>query len=146
MFNLQLPLSYIYRIFIFFIFFLILIIFLAKNKRIDFYLSLLAKPFHSFSAPTQQYVLIRKLQNFNWIWTFNSKGPFDKDYFCQLILLFRLFLLLFMGPTAFFCTIHKFHCTISVNFYLYLQYFQQKILNFSKKSGSQTNPKSVLCT
>ena len=25
---------------------------------------------------------------------------FDKDYFCQLILLFSLFLLLFMGPTA----------------------------------------------
>ena len=145
MFNLQLPLSYIYRIF-FFNFFLILIIFLAKNKRIDFYLSLLAKPFHSFSAPTQQYVLIRKLQNFNWIWTFNSKCPFDKDYFCQLILLFRLFLLLFMGPTAFFCTIHEFHCTISVNFYLYLQYFQQKVFNFSKKSGSQTNSKSVLCT
>ena len=146
MFNLQLPLSYIYRFFIFFIFFLILIIFWAKNKRIDFYLSLLAKPFHSFSAPTQQYVLIRKLQNFNWIWTFNSKCPFGKYYFCQLILLFKLFLLLFMSLTAFFGTILEFHCSISVNFYLYLQYFQQKVFNFSKKSGSQTNSKSVLCT
>ena len=146
MFNLQLPLSYIYRIFIFLIFFLILIIFWAKNKRIDFYLSLLAKPFHSFSAPTQQYVLIRKLQNFNWIWTFNSKCPFGKYYFCQLILLFKLFLLLFMSLTAFFGTILEFHCSISVNFYLYLQCFQQKVFNFSKKSGSQTNSKSVLCT
>ena len=55
-----------------------------------------------------------------------SKCPFGKNYFCQLILLFSLFLLLFMGPTILFGTIHGFHCTVSVNFYLYLQYFQQK--------------------
>ena len=147
MFNLQLPLSYIYRIFFFFnFFFLILIIFLAKNKRIDFYLSLLAKPFHLFSTPTQQCVLIRKLQNFNWIWTFNSKCPFGKDYFCQLILLFRLFLLLFMGLNALFGIIHGFHYIILANFYLYHKYFQQKVFSFSKNSGSQTDPKSVLCT
>ena len=42
----------------------------------------------------------------------------------QLILLFNLFLLLFIGPTALFSTIHEFHCTISINFYLYLQHFQ----------------------
>ena len=42
------------------------------------------------------------------------------------------------GPTALFGTIHRFHCTISANFYLYLQYFQQKIFNFSKINGSQT--------
>ena len=42
------------------------------------------------------------------------------------------------GPTALFGTIHGFHCTISANFYLYLQYFQQKIFNFSKINGSQT--------
>ena len=47
-----------------------------------------------------------------------------QDYFCQLILLFNLFLLLFMSFTAFFGTIHRFHCTISANFYIYLQYFQ----------------------
>ena len=42
-----------------------------------------------------------------------------------LILLFSLFLLLFMGSTVLFVTIYEFYYTISVNFYLYLQYFQQ---------------------
>ena len=41
----------------------------------------------------------------------------------QLILLFSLFLLLFMGFTAFFDTIYGSYCTISTNFYFYLQYF-----------------------
>ena len=50
----------------------------------------------------------------------------------QLILLFSLFLLLFMGPIALFGTIHEFHYTILVNFYLYLQYFQQKVLVSAK--------------
>ena len=36
----------------------------------------------------------------------------------QLIL--RLFLLHFMSPTTLFGTIHEFHCTILVNFYIYL--------------------------
>ena len=31
-----------------------------------------------------------------------TKCPFGKDYFCQLILLFSLFLLLFMGLTVLF--------------------------------------------
>ena len=65
--------------------------------------------------------------------------PFDKDYFCQLILLFSLFLLLFMDLTALFNTTYGFHYTISANFYLYLQYFWQKVFNFSKISKSQTN-------
>ena len=56
----------------------------------------------------------------------------------QLILLFNLFFLLFMNPTALFDTIYGFRCTISANFYLYLQYFQQKVFSFSKISGSQT--------
>ena len=38
------------------------------------------------------------------------------DKFCQFILLFSLFLLLFIDPTAFFGIIHKSHYTISVNF------------------------------
>ena len=54
----------------------------------------------------------------------NPKCPFGKDYFCQLILLFSLFLVLFMSPTALFGTIYGSHCSILVNFYLYLQYFQ----------------------
>ena len=42
-------------------------------------------------------------------------------------------------PTALFDTIHRFN--ILVNFYLYLQYFQQKVFSFSKINGSQTYPK-----
>ena len=42
----------------------------------------------------------------------------------QLILLFSLFLLLFMSFITLFGTIHRSHCIISTNFYLYLQYFQ----------------------
>ena len=60
-------------------------------------------------------------------------------YFCQLILPFSLFLLLFMDLTALFGTIHISHYTVSTNIYLYLQYFQQKIFSFNKISGSQTN-------
>ena len=59
----------------------------------------------------------------------------------QLILLFNLFLLLFIGHTALFGTIHWSHCTIAINFNFYLQYFQQKKkFSFNKISGSQTNP------
>ena len=36
----------------------------------------------------------------------DPKCMFGKNYFCQFILLFSLFLLLFMGPTALFDTIH----------------------------------------
>ena len=48
----------------------------------------------------------------------NDSVHFGKDYFYQLILLFNLFLLLFMGHTALFSIIHGSHCTISTNFYL----------------------------
>ena len=68
------------------------------------------------------------------------KCVFGSKLKSQLILLFSLFLLLFMGLIALFDTIYESHCTISVNFYLYLQYFQQKVFNFSKISGFQTNP------
>ena len=40
-----------------------------------------------------------------------------------------------------FFTIYGSHYTISTNFYLYLQYFQQKVFSFSKISGFQTDPK-----
>ena len=42
------------------------------------------------------------------------------NYFCQLILLFSLFLLLFMGLTALFGTIYRFHYTILANFSIVL--------------------------
>ena len=58
-------------------------------------------------------------------------------YFCQLILLFSLFLILFMSLIALFDTIHGSHYTISTNFYLYLQYFQQKVFSFNKINESQ---------
>ena len=43
----------------------------------------------------------------------------------QLILLFSLFLLLFMNPTTLFGTIHKFYCTISINFYFIYSTFKK---------------------
>ena len=55
---------------------------------------------------------------------FYVKCTFGNTYFCQLILLFNLFLLLFMGLTALFDTIHGLHYTFLTNFYLYLQYFK----------------------
>ena len=45
-----------------------------------------------------------------------------------------------IGLTALFCIIHGSYCTISVNFYFYLLYFQQKVFSFSKISRSQTDP------
>ena len=54
---------------------------------------------------------------------------------------FSLFLLLFMDPTALFRIIYGFHCIILANFYLYLQYFQQKVFSFNKISEFQTNHK-----
>ena len=59
----------------------------------------------------------------------------------QLILLFNLFLLLFISSIALFGTIYEFHCIISANFYLYLQYFQQKVFSFSKTNESKIEPK-----
>ena len=53
-----------------------------------------------------------------------SKVSVWQNYFCQLILLFSLFLLLLMDFAVPFDIIHGSHCTISANFYIYLQYFQ----------------------
>ena len=51
------------------------------------------------------------------------KCSFGTKLKSHFILLFNLFLLLFMGLTALFYIIHKSHCTISANFYFYIQYF-----------------------
>ena len=82
-------------------------------------------------------------------WRFEKPSTsclFGKDYFCQLILLFSLFLPLFMSPATLFDTIQGFYGTISANFYLYLQhfylylqYFQEKKIIFNKISGLQTD-------
>ena len=54
-----------------------------------------------------------------------------QDCFCQLILLFSLFLLLFMGSTILFGTIYRSYCTISAN-YIYLRYFSAKSFQFQQ--------------
>ena len=41
-----------------------------------------------------------------------------------------------MGLTALFSITHEFHYTISTNFYIYLQYFQQKVISFRVYLGS----------
>ena len=69
-----------------------------------------------------------------------TKYAFGSKLRNQLILLFSLFLLLFMGFTALFGNIHGSHYTISANFYLY----QQKIFSFSKINESRTGPNSNL--
>ena len=51
-----------------------------------------------------------------------------------------------MGSTTLFGIIYGSYYTISVNFYLYLQYFQQKNFNFSKINKSQIDPKCRKCT
>ena len=45
-----------------------------------------------------------------------------------------------MSPAALFDIIHGSHYIISANFYIYLQYFQQKVFSFSKISWSQIDP------
>ena len=62
-----------------------------------------------------------------------TKYSFGKDYFCQIILQFNLFLLLFMGLTALCDTIHGSHYTISVNTYFYLSTFSKKNSILTKK-------------
>ena len=61
---------------------------------------------------------------------------FGKNYFCQLILLFNLFLLLYIGLIVLFNSTYGSYCTISTNSYLYLSYFQQKNFSFNKISRS----------
>jgi len=48
-----------------------------------------------------------------------------------------------MGLTVFFDIIRESRYTISANFYLYLQYFQQKVFNFNKISGSRMGIKKL---
>ena len=46
----------------------------------------------------------------------HTKCAFGLELKIKIISLFSLFLLLFIGPTALFGTIHGFHCTISLTF------------------------------
>ena len=69
---------------------------------------------------------------------------FDKNEKLKLFFYLTYFFLLFMDLNALFGTIYEFYCIISTNFYLYLHYFQQKVYNFNKISGFQTDPKQTL--
>ena len=74
--------------------------------------------------------LPRYLNKISKIYTKLTLCMFGSNLKSKFILLFNLFLLLFISFTAIFNTIHEFHCTISINFYLYLSYFQQKNFYF----------------
>ena len=59
-------------------------------------------------------------------WLFNlDPCAFGSELKGQLISLFSLFMLLFMGSIVLFGIIHESYCIIYANFYIYLQYFQQ---------------------
>jgi len=76
-------------------------------------------------------------------------SQFHKHPQCSACLA-RLFLRTYLTIWLIFVTIHEFHCIfgtiykfyyiILANFYIYLQYFQQKKFSFNKKSKSQTDP------
>ena len=71
--------------------------------------------YKSNSTKFSTYVLRRsKMFNLGWVW----KQIIKPAYFTIL------FLLLFIGLTTLFDTIIRSHCTISANFYIYLQCFQ----------------------
>ena len=108
------------------------VVFLKKKKK-----KVLVSPVNSIQDPLKNVGRTKRA----WLAAIQTytKWVFGKKYFCQFILLFSLFLLLFIGSIILFGTIYGFHCTILVNFYLYLQYFQQKVFNFSKISKSQTD-------
>ena len=65
---------------------------------------------------------------------------FGSELKSQLISLFSLFLLLFIGSTTLFGIIHKSYYTISANFNLYLQYFQQKNFQFQQNKRIPNRP------
>ena len=58
--------------------------------------------------------------NIRFATTYPIRCVFSSSLKNQFILLFNLFLLLFMGLTVLFDTIHESPCTILVHFYLYL--------------------------
>ena len=70
---------------------------------------------------------------FFYVQVFKFKCAFDMDYFCQLISLFSLFLLLFIGLTILFQLIFTFIYSI----------FSKKIFNFNKISGFQMDHKCI---
>ena len=64
----------------------------------------------------------------------------QQKLFLSIYFTIQLNFLLSINLTALFGTIYKSHCTISANFYLYLQYFQQKVFSFNKINRSQMDP------
>ena len=66
-----------------------------------------------------------------------------KKLFLPTYFTIRLIFATFIDLTALFGIIHRFYCIILVNFYLHLQYFQQKNFNFNKISESPIDPKCM---
>ena len=56
----------------------------------------------------------------------------DSLFFLLIYFTIQLIFVTIHRPIVLFGTIYKFHCTISANFYIYLQYFQQKFFSFNK--------------
>ena len=96
----------------------------SQNKS----LSLL---FFSYKKCQELYDLVVKFYDLMFVWI---------AYFLPVYFTIQLIFSTIHYPIVLFDTIHKSHCTTLANFYLYLQYFQQKNFNFNKISESQTDP------
>ena len=101
---------------------------LMRNGLILLFLLLLKGLFYTFYRRN----IILLYNEIQCVFGFNLKS--------HLILLFNLFLLLFMSPIALFGIIHESYCTISTNFYLYLQYFQKKCFQFQRNKRIPNKP------
>ena len=111
-----------------------------KKKTIDQVLQLFAiiHDKNTTSLPTPKFH-IRKKKKKKRRQSYNIQEHIWCVHLTKIIFV-SLFLLLFMGPTVLLGTIHESYYTISANYYLYLQHFQQKVFNFSKISRSQMDP------
>ena len=85
-----------------------------------------AKHIKIFSFPensiSEKWNIFRKCFYMNQT---QHKCAFGFSLKSQLILLFSLFLLLFIDPTALFGTIHRSHCTIQLRVHLGTVYFAE---------------------
>ena len=107
---------------------------LGTQQLIDWFLASLASilmwpMFKEFLVLPLTYGAINELQKplfyssqvpFIYFFFLLTYRMFGQSYFCQFILLFNLFLLLFINFTVYFDTIYGFYCTILINFYFYL--------------------------
>ena len=69
----------------------------------------------------------------------SHKGCVWQKLFLPIYFTIQLIFVIINGSTALFSTIYRFYSTISTNFYLYLLYFQQKVLSFSSNISGSTH-------